>query len=87
MVEGFRAQIESDPLRYGEHEITLSATFGMAEWPSDGLDGDQLYRCADHRLYRGKHLGRNQLVFHDVLPADLIRADTRPSLSSDHSRE
>lgn len=87
VVEGFRAQIESNPLRYGEHEIPLSATFGMAEWPADGLDGDQLYRCADRRLYRGKHLGRNQLVFHDVLPADLIRADTRPLLSSDHSRE
>lgn len=75
VVEGLRAQIESSTLRYGEQDIPLSATFGLAEWPTDGLNGDQLYRCADQRLYRGKHQGRNQLVFHDVLPADLIRQD------------
>ena len=72
LVETLRAQIESHPLNYNEHEIPLSATFGLAEWPRDGADAEQLYRCADQRLYQGKHRGRNQLVFHDVLPADLL---------------
>ena len=72
LVEELRAQIEAHPLNYNEQQIPLSATFGLAEWPLDGADADQLYRCADQRLYQGKHRGRNQLVFHDVLPADLL---------------
>lgn len=75
LIETLRTQIESNPLIYRQHEIVLSATFGLAEWPLDGADSDQLYRCADQRLYRGKHQGRNQLVFHDVLPADLLQVD------------
>lgn len=87
MVETLRAQIEASPLQYHEQQIPLSATFGLAEWPLDGEDADQLYRCADRRLYQGKHRGRNQLVFHDVLPADLLLPDAEALLSSDHSHE
>lgn len=72
LVETLRAQIAANPLRYNEQQIPLSATFGLAEWPQDGADAEQLYRCADRRLYQGKHQGRNRLVFHDVLPADLL---------------
>lgn len=87
LVEALRLQIEASPLWFGEQEIALSATFGLAEWPLDAADAEQLYRCADQRLYRGKHLGRNQMVFHDVLPADLIQPDAGLLLSSNHSRE
>src|SRR5690606_40478046 len=55
LVEQLRAQIARHPLAYRGEQIPLSATFGMAEWPSDGSEGVQLYRCADRRLYRGKH--------------------------------
>ena len=72
LVETLRAQIAANPLQYNEQQIPLSATFGLAEWPQDGADAEQLYRCADRRLYQGKHQGRNRLVFHDVLPADLL---------------
>lgn len=75
LVEQLRAQIAQHPLDYRGEQIPLSATFGMAEWPRDGSDGDQLYRCADRRLYCGKHQGRNQLVFHDVPMIDGIRTD------------
>lgn len=71
LVEVLRQQIAAQPLNYGGQQIPLSATFGMAQWPVDGADADQLYRCADQRLYQGKHLGRNQLIFHDVLGVDL----------------
>ena len=72
LVETLREHIAANPLQYSEQHIPLSATFGLAEWPRDGADAEQLYRCADQRLYQGKHRGRNQLVFHDVLPADLL---------------
>jgi diguanylate cyclase (GGDEF)-like protein len=62
LVEMLREQIASTPLVYGEQQISLTVTFGMAEWPSDGQTAEQLYHCADQRLYRGKALGRNRLV-------------------------
>jgi diguanylate cyclase (GGDEF)-like protein len=65
LVETLRQQISANPLVYGEERIPLSATFGLAEWPTDGLSASELYRCADRRLYRGKELGRNRLV-HDL---------------------
>lgn len=62
LVESLRVQLCSKPMVYGTQQIPLSATFGLAEWPSDGRTAEQLYRCADRRLYRGKELGRNRLV-------------------------
>lgn len=64
LVETLRAQLCSQPMRYGSQDIQLSATFGLAEWPRDGSTAEQLYRCADKRLYRGKEQGRNRLVGH-----------------------
>ncbi|MBF7729580.1 GGDEF domain-containing protein [Pseudomonas sp. N040] len=62
LVEQLRSQISNNPLRYGNQLIELSATFGVAEWPLDGRTVDDLYRCVDRRLYRGKDAGRNQIV-------------------------
>ena len=62
LVENLRAQLCSQPMRYGSQDIPLSATFGLAEWPADGSNAEQLYRCADQRLYRGKEQGRNCVV-------------------------
>ncbi|SFJ04084.1 diguanylate cyclase (GGDEF) domain-containing protein [Pseudomonas guineae] len=62
LVEILREQIASKPLTYDNQQIMLTVTFGMAEWPSDGQTAQQLYHCADQRLYRGKALGRNQMV-------------------------
>ena len=60
-----------DELRFIAHGIgdgTLSdaqcAAFAMAVF-FRGLDADELYRCTDRRLYRGKAEGRNRLVYSD----------------------
>jgi len=66
LVENLREHIASHPLRYGDEVIALSATFGLAQWPTDGLSAAELYRCADQRLYSGKALGRNRLVDTDT---------------------
>jgi diguanylate cyclase (GGDEF)-like protein len=68
LVETLRQQIAGNPLLYGEQSIALSATFGLAQWPADGHSASELYRCADQRLYRGKELGRNQLVLSSTVP-------------------
>ena len=67
LVESLRAQLCSTPLQYGKHSIELSATFGIAEWPTDGRTVDELYRCVDQRLYSGKDRGRNQVVSQEVV--------------------
>lgn len=74
LVEDLRNQLANSPLQYGKQLIPLSATFGVAEWPSDGRSVDELYRCADRRLYYGKQQGRNQLVTADQagVQADLV---------------
>ena len=65
LVEALRQQINASPLQYTGQSIPLSATFGLAEWPVDGRSADELYRCADRRLYRGKQQGRDRLVSRD----------------------
>lgn len=67
LVETLRKQICNRPLQYGKQTIELSATFGIAEWPTDGRTIDELYRCVDQRLYCGKNRGRNQVVSQEVL--------------------
>ncbi|WP_252271898.1 GGDEF domain-containing protein [Pseudomonas subflava] len=62
LLESLRQLISEQPLDYAGQRIELSATFGLAEWPRDGQTPDELYRCADRRLYQGKEQGRNQVV-------------------------
>ena len=71
LVEELRQQIAERALIYRDQQIPLSATFGLAAWPSDGHSAAELYRSADRRLYSGKARGRNQLVSAD-LPTELL---------------
>ncbi len=56
------------PYRIGEHELTLTASIGVAIFPDDAADGDALLRCADDAMYQAKYHGRNnfQLFTHRV---------------------
>ncbi|WP_373187652.1 GGDEF domain-containing protein [Halopseudomonas sp.] len=67
LVEDLRNRIASNRLEHERHSITLSATFGLAEWPVDGNSPGALYRSADRRLYRGKAKGRNLLIARDEI--------------------
>lgn len=70
LIETLREQISKTPLNYGGMSIALSVTMGLAEWPQDGRSAEPLYRSADRRLYRGKDLGRNQLVSDDSITGE-----------------
>jgi predicted signal transduction protein with EAL and GGDEF domain len=53
----------TEPVRVNEQMATLSASIGIALYPSDTSSVDSLLRCADEAMYTAKHNGRNQFVF------------------------
>jgi diguanylate cyclase (GGDEF)-like protein len=54
----------SEPFLVETHELTLSASVGIALYPTDGVDHDGLARCADVAMYRAKDAGRNAYRFY-----------------------
>jgi diguanylate cyclase (GGDEF)-like protein len=59
--EELRAAIEACiPEAGGPGQVT--ASFGVAEYPTHGSDAESLFRAADRAMYRAKHQGRNQVV-------------------------
>lgn len=52
------------PFQLGENEIHLSASIGIAVYPSDGEDAESLLKNADMAMYQAKRNGRNQQRFY-----------------------
>ena len=51
------------PYEIGAHEITVSASIGIAVFPDDGENGELLTKNADAAMYHAKSLGRNNYQF------------------------
>ena len=47
------------PFYIGEHELFVTASIGVACYPSNGQEVDELLRNADAAMYRAKSTGRN----------------------------
>jgi diguanylate cyclase (GGDEF)-like protein len=45
------------------HQANIGASIGVSLAPADGLDSEELLRCADLALYRAKSRGRGGFVF------------------------
>lgn len=52
-----------EPMRLDGHQITPSASIGVARFPRDGTTGFQLIRAADSAMYRAKQKNRNSRGF------------------------
>ncbi|WP_336367685.1 GGDEF domain-containing protein [Marinobacter sp. C2H3] len=61
LTDELRQRIAGQDLRYGDVDIRVTASFGIAHWPEHGRDAATLFRVADRCLYAGKHEGRNQV--------------------------
>ena len=59
--EQLRLEFENTPVRYGNSAIRTTASFGVASFPEDGRDTDQLIAAADKALYAAKNAGRNKV--------------------------
>ncbi len=52
-----------EPFAVEQHELSVSASIGVAVYPQDGKDLETLVRCADSAMYRAKQNGRNGYSF------------------------
>ena len=56
--ERLRAALESAPIN---RDLTITMSGGLAMFPADGRDWDELFGVADQRLYAAKKGGRNRV--------------------------
>jgi diguanylate cyclase (GGDEF)-like protein/PAS domain S-box-containing protein len=48
------------PMRLGQHEVIVTGSAGLAVWPDDGANAEELFSRADAAMYRAKVRGRNR---------------------------
>src|SRR5687767_742176 len=63
MVAGRELEAIAEPLQLQHHEISVSASIGIALYPRDDTVGERLVKSADTAMYRAKELGRNRYAF------------------------
>jgi diguanylate cyclase (GGDEF)-like protein len=63
IAEAMRGAVEARPFKLRRESRTITMSFGVAQYPADGVTRDELIAKADQRLYRAKHAGRNRVVF------------------------
>ncbi len=68
------------PFRVGERELFVTASMGVALYPTDGEEADTLVRNADTAMYRAKDQGRDNAQLYT--PAMNAKALERLSLES-----
>lgn len=62
LAERTRAAIENTPIKYGDEDISITASIGMASISSEDVSSiSELVRIADNRLYLAKDGGRNRI--------------------------
>ncbi|MPN08199.1 putative diguanylate cyclase DgcT [bioreactor metagenome] len=44
-------------------QFDLDVSIGVAEFPAEGRNYEELYRLADQRLYVGKNTGKGKIIF------------------------
>ncbi len=64
IAEGIRLEVASKNILFGEHQINITASFGIcSRKPSQGFKIEDYIGCADQKLYAAKHNGRNRCEF------------------------
>jgi diguanylate cyclase (GGDEF)-like protein len=53
----------------------LTASLGVASWPTDGMMKESLIQCADSALYHAKQWGNRTCLYADATASDLIQKD------------
>jgi diguanylate cyclase (GGDEF)-like protein len=53
----------AQPFKIGANFAHVTASIGIAMYPGDGLEGNELSRKADHAMYAAKAAGKNQFCY------------------------
>ena len=78
----------SEPHDTGEHLVVTGVSIGIALAPDDGIDPDQLLKCADLALYRAKSGGRGRYCYFEpemdalLQKRRLLELDLRTALAA-----
>jgi len=64
--EHLREALAATPVVYGDSQIHVTASFGVAAFPQNGRTREELIAAADQALYAAKHNGRNQVQSYSV---------------------
>jgi len=62
-------QAAAQPVMVGAIELRVTASLGVAFYPRDSADADELMRQADQAMYQAKQAGRNRYRFFEPEPA------------------
>jgi diguanylate cyclase (GGDEF)-like protein/PAS domain S-box-containing protein len=54
----------AEPIRVNGHDLTVTCSIGLANYPNDGMDADALLANADAAMYRAKEIGRDNFQFY-----------------------
>lgn len=69
----------SEPIRFGGMDIPIGASLGVAVFPNDGEEAEELLAAADTALYEAKARGRGTFCF--------FRSGAQPGISDRHELE
>lgn len=53
----------SEPYQVGNEQVQVGASVGVAVFPNDATEAEQLIRHADHAMYHAKQVGKNQVCY------------------------
>jgi diguanylate cyclase (GGDEF)-like protein/PAS domain S-box-containing protein len=63
IVQKIQAAI-GEPIRLEGHDLRVTSSVGIANYPDDGVDVDTLLANADAAMYRAKEVGRDNIQFY-----------------------
>lgn len=63
LAEELRQQIEHKSIPFGETDILITASIGVATWEDGVASPSELFAHADSALYHAKHSGRNRISY------------------------
>lgn len=82
----------SEPIDLGKSQVFISASIGIATFPADSANANDLLRSADTAMYRAKEDGRNRYRFYtsemdtEVMHRISMERDLRVALERDELR-
>jgi diguanylate cyclase (GGDEF)-like protein len=84
MVSSRVLEAMAEPLQLQHHEISVTASIGIALYPRDDVVAERLLKSADTAMYRAKELGRNRSAF--SAPAMTERVESQMLIEAAHRR-